>query len=500
MKKNILTILFLVTLVNGLFSRCSIENPINKQLIDTTKANTSTENTSTIGTTYYVSSAKEINELSELMPGDTIIMTNGQWLDQKIIFKANGSEQYPIILKAQTEGEVILTGLSTLSIGGDYLHVEGLTFKNGTVSGNVIEFRVGSLSSNHCRLTKTKIENYSPADKTINSKWISLYGTYNRVDHCSISGKSNIGTTLVVWMDETPDHHLIDHNYFGPRPELGENGGETIRIGTSEWVTYKSNTIVEYNLFEECNGEIEIISNKTVGNEYRYNTFRNCIGTLTLRHGSYCKVYGNFFLGDVSKNCGGVRIIGEGHEVYNNYFENLSGTGYRAAISLVNGEVDAANSGYVQVTKAKIGFNTTVNCKEPFAIGAGKDSKKILPPEETLIANNLVKGRSGYPLVNDYDVSTGITWVANFVDVNDLGIDPVEGITISNFTLTKKDNLMRPDAGNICIGAASNDVLTDILIDIDGQTRPGTGRDAGCDQVLEGKIVIYPLTKEDLGY
>nr|WP_317039131.1 chondroitinase-B domain-containing protein [Winogradskyella sediminis] len=45
------------------------------------------------------------------------------------------------------------------------------------------------------------------------------------------------------------NNHQIDHNYFGHRPDLGENGGETIRIGTSANSMKSSKTIVESNTF-----------------------------------------------------------------------------------------------------------------------------------------------------------------------------------------------------------------------------------------------------------
>ena len=449
-------------------------------------------------TTYQVGSAAEINALPDLSPGDVVIMKNGAWTNQTVIFKGEGTESNPIVLKAETPGQVVLTGTSTLSIAGNYLQVESLKFIYGTAAGNVIEFRRGSLLANHCRLTNTTIKDYSTTDKNTDSKWISLFGTYNRVDHCSISGKTNIGTTLVVWLDEIPDYHQIDHNYFGHRPDLGENGGETIRIGTSDWVEYESNTVVEYNLFDECDGEVEIISNKCIGNIYRYNTFSNCNGTLTLRHGSYCAVYGNFFFGDPSKNSGGVRIIGEGHEVYNNYFEGLNGTSYRAAISLVNGIPDSPVSGYYQVKKAKIGFNTIINCKQPFAIGAGADDSRTLPPTETLIANNLVKARSGYPVVEDYDETSGITWDGNIADGEELGISTTDSFVLESVSMEESNELYRPTSKSVAIGSAST-VWPEITDDIDGQSRPANVRDVGCDQVVDGSILNYPLTKGDVG-
>src|SRR3546814_2439514 len=49
--------------------------------------------------------------------------------------------------------------------------------------------------------------------------------------------KTNAGVTLAVIRhdgDPLDNGHRIDHNYFGPRPPLGSNGGETIRIRSEE--------------------------------------------------------------------------------------------------------------------------------------------------------------------------------------------------------------------------------------------------------------------------
>ena len=77
--------------------------------------------------------------------------------------------------------------------------------------------------------------------------------------------------------------------------------------------TNLSRTVVENNLFEQCNGDVEIVSNKSGENVYRHNTFVECVGALTLRHGKGCVVEGNYFLGHLAPQTGGVRIIGEDH-------------------------------------------------------------------------------------------------------------------------------------------------------------------------------------------
>ncbi|MGB4414338.1 MAG: chondroitinase-B domain-containing protein, partial [Paludibacter sp.] len=211
--------------------------------------------------------------------GDTIVMQNGNWTNQAISLAANGNASNPIVLQAETEGSVILNGTSRLSIGGSYIVVSGLYFLNGTLStGNaVVEFRNG-VNANNCTLKNTAIVNYNPADNTVDSKWVSLYGLNNTVDHCSFENKNNSGTLLVVWLQSgVTVNHVISNNYFGYRNANFDtngnelNGQEIIRIGDSSTSMTTANVTVSGNFFEKCNGEIEVISNKSCGNLYTNN-------------------------------------------------------------------------------------------------------------------------------------------------------------------------------------------------------------------------------------
>lgn len=69
---------------------------------------------------YLVSSASDILGANPL-PGDTLVMSNGDWIDQTINFSAMGTSTKPITLRAQTPGEVVLSGTSTLNISGEWL-------------------------------------------------------------------------------------------------------------------------------------------------------------------------------------------------------------------------------------------------------------------------------------------------------------------------------------------------------------------------------------------
>lgn len=434
-------------------------------------------------------------------PGDHLVLRDGTWSDADILFDAQGTAARPITLRAETPGRVILRGKSRLRIAGRHLVVAGLWFKDGEVASDaVVAFRRSSSQhAHHCRLTNCAITANHPLDRDDDTKWISLYGSYNRVDHCYLAGKENAGATLVVWLSETPNHHRIDHNHFGPRPRLGSNGGETIRVGTSDWSLHNSRTVVEHNLFEQCNGEVEIISSKSCENIFRHNTFLECEGALTLRHGNRCTVEGNFFLGQGQPRTGGVRVIGEDHKVYNNYFAGLRGEGARAAICLMNGLPDSPLHGYFQVQRATVAFNTVIDCREDLVLGYVSDNPKggVLPPKDCLFANNVIVGEHG-PLVRTISEPENLRWENNLFHGAAVGLAPLAGIRQVDPQMERAaGGLWRPAAGSPVRGAARGD-FPFVRDDIDGQPR-GAARDLGCDQRSCEPALRRPLTPADVG-
>jgi len=452
------------------------------------------------GAEYFVSNADQITDvLASVEPGDTLTMTNGVWMNAEIFFHANGADGSPILLRAQTPGQVLLSGTSYLQIAGDYLVVDGLYFKNGYGEyAAVIEFRDWhGTTSRYSRLTNTAIVNYNDPEGSSN-KWVSIYGQHNRVDHCYFRGKTNEGTTLVVWLDGQPNYHLIDYNYFAYRPPLGINGGETIRVGTSDYSLTDSYTTVEYNYFERCNGETEIISSKSCNNVYRYNTFYECEGTLTLRHGNDCTVAGNFFLGNNKTMTGGVRIIGERHKVCNNYFQDLAGTGFRAALSLMNGVPNSLPNRYFQVKDAQVLFNTLVNCNQSIVLGLGADSERTLPPLRPVLANNVVVGNPAYYIITVVDTPDDPVWEGNVMDGGPLGMDQPSGIKLAEPNLVlAEDDLWRPSLESILIDSAVGEYPL-ITTDMDGQSR-GVMKDIGADEYSDDPITSRPLKPDDVG-
>src|SRR5215218_9790688 len=75
--------------------------------------------------------------------GDTIVMKNGNWKDAAMVITCEGTAQAPVLIMAEKDGQVKLTGNSSLQIGGKYLVIQGLNFTDGhSPLDNVIAFKV----------------------------------------------------------------------------------------------------------------------------------------------------------------------------------------------------------------------------------------------------------------------------------------------------------------------------------------------------------------------
>ena len=357
-------------------------------------------------TTFYVSSADELKALGTLKPGTVVVWRNGLYSDQIAELKSAGTAEQPVILRAEKAGAVCFTGTSRISVSGTCAEVEGFWWRNPEpVSGkSVVTLAKGS---SHCTVRDCAITgDNTREDAETDTKWVSLYGTDHRVEGCTFRDKRNIGTLMVVWLEEgiTPRHAIVANHFERPvtlRDDNGKaiNGQETIRIGTSTYSMQEAACTVEDNYFYHCHGEqAEIVSNKSCGNTYRRNLFVECQGTLTMRHGNNCTVTGNYFVGNGMSGTGGIRLIGEGHTVEHNYLEGLAGTGYRSAICLVRGQENPALSGYWQVKNAKVRYNMVYDCKYGLNVNyASSSSNQVVPVVSTVIEGNTVSATSsGY--------------------------------------------------------------------------------------------------------
>jgi poly(beta-D-mannuronate) lyase len=454
------------------------------------------------GRDFFASTPAEIQSImrDSAQPGDTVVMRNGEWSSVTVTFEGDGTEERPITLRAETPGEVILTGQSRLRIGGRHLVVDGLLFTDGYLtSGSIVEFRTPSRgNAQDCRLTNTGFVRFNPPDRTTNYKWVSLFGQRNRVDHCRFSGMDHVGQAITVWLEPEPNDHRIDHNFFGPRPPLGMNGGEMIRIGDSSSSNWDSRTTVEYNLFYECDGEGEIISSKSNENVFRYNTFIRSAGALTLRHGKRNRVEGNYFLGDGKAGTGGVRLIDSGHVVVNNYFHGLTGRSWTPPLGIMNGKPDALPHEHFPAHDSLVAHNTFVDCERPVIIGLGAEREALtLAPQNVRIFNNVFTSTVG-PIIEMRDANAEVHWAANFVFGAPVGIPRTAGVEQLDPHLERgPDGIFRPGTHSPARGAGIA-VEEAGSTDIEARDRAEPA-DAGSHTILPGEARRLPVGLLDVG-
>ena len=381
-----------------------------------------------------VNSKKDLyTAIENAKPGDYIILKNGIWKDVAIQFRGKGTKENPISIVAETAGKVSLEGESYLKFGGEYLVVKDLLFQNGYSPSNaVVDFRIDKKEiANNCKLTNCVILDFNKPKRDNSDLWVQFWGRNNELSNSYLAGKTNKGPTVRVsieGIESINNHHQIINNHFGPRPVKGGPSGETIQLGNSYTSMSPSYTTVANNLFEKCNGEVEIISSKTNFNTFKNNVFYMSEGSLVTRHGNYATIDSNYFIGDgVNENIGGIRIINTGHWVVNNYFYNLIGEHFRSPLAVMNGIPKSPLNRYNQVTDLVVAYNTYVNCKSPWQFGVGQNlaQKEVLPKSEirsarpirTAIANNVIYNKKGYKdIVVEHDKADGVTFASNVVD------------------------------------------------------------------------------------
>ncbi len=329
--------------------------------------------------------------------GDVIVVKDGVYSDWDMEVACEGSEDSPVVIRPETPGGVTLVDESSFKISGAYVTLSGFRFEDCGLMDSCVLID-GGLS---VRVTDCCFEGASGRAPVIMVRGRSVDC---RVDHCRFIKPEARSVQVVVQGERSPMRTVIDHNLFQDVPPIPSgNGRETIQIGQSQpnWGWFCPLTIVEYNTFLRCDGEIEIISNKSSRNTYRYNLFKDCKGELVMRGASHCEIIGNRF-----ENCtGGVRLSGTHHRVMDNVIVNPQKIG----IQLRYGMTEELGGHYQAVGHCLIANNTIVNAK---AVGlfvgssrdrdAGEKGVSTIAPYANQIVKNIVAGEQGQVVTVDH--------------------------------------------------------------------------------------------------
>jgi len=344
-----------------------------------------------------------------------------------------GSALKPILIKSKNLFGAKITGASYFNPQGQsYVTYEGFKFELSPVS---TIFKMEGCS--YVRITRNWFTMNSDATK--NSKWITVgeiwanetcRSHHNRIDHNLFEGKHDMGALLVIdgshgTVPAISKYDRIDHNIFRDNTPRVDNEKETVRIGVSDLSNLDAYTVVENNLFENCDGDPEIVSVKSYSDTIRNNTFKGCLGTICLRQGKGSVVEGNFMFGENKTvlfngemiGCGGVRMYGLNHKIFNNYFEGLTGDKWDAALTITNGDVTNSStslSSHFLPENIIITNNTLINNVSNIEIGFDNSGSYGKPPKNCVIANNIITAAAN-PLVKYYSTTslTGVNFVNN---------------------------------------------------------------------------------------
>lgn len=475
--------------------------------------------------------------LTKINPGDTILVLDGSYNMGSVKITRSGTASRPIVIKSSNLHGAVIIGKSSFTLSyQNYVTYEGFGFDVEPVS-TIIKMEGCSnirITRNHFRMQKLTDDQ--------SSKWITIgdlwenpvcNSHHNRIDHNLFDGKYDAGAWLIIdgshgTVPDISKNDRIDHNIFRNNTPRVANEKETIRIGVSDLSLLNSYTTVENNLFENCDGDPEIISVKSCSNIVRNNTFKSCLGTLSLRHGHNSKVYGNFFFGNGKTadyngstiGCGGIRVYGMNHQIYNNYFEGLTGSKWDAAITITNGDV-ANNStsltSHFLPENVVYAHNTLVNNISDIEIGFDNNGSYGKAPKNCMLINNLIVN-SMNPVVKSYSSTSlaGVNFLNNMIHVTgsaSLGLSAFtsEQIVLSNPLLVKTKcrafeansnyesffELYKLSSGSpaINVGVSAENQETDF----EGQARVGV-RDVGADEFnTVAPVVNIPMSELTAG-
>jgi hypothetical protein len=463
--------------------------------------------------------------------GGTFIVKNGTYNDFSVSFEVLATSASPIIIKAESIGGVTLTGGSNFVLKkSSYVTIEGFVF-DAEDAGTLVKFE----GSNNIRVTRNVFEQTSEDS----AKWILIGGYWddktepyqflshnNRIDHNIFQNKDHLGHYITV--DGTnglvqSQYDRIDHNYFRNNGPRATNEQESIRVGWSEMSESSGYTTVEYNLFEDCDGDPEIVSVKSCDNTIRHNTFMSSYGTLSLRHGNRNRIEGNYFYGNgkaigtsdtgSTLYTGGIRIYGTDHVIINNYMEGLNGTKWDAPITLTQGDAidgeSSALSKHFRAERVTIAYNTLVNNDHGIEIGFDNNDKYGKDLKDITIANNLITG-SVNSLVEIVDSANDqgdiITWANNLFyptgtatmlsGASSTSFDNSEAISENpNLTFDTTNKLWRSTVTTPLYAYGASET---VLEDFDGQVRPTTSN-PGADHFSMESVRYLPMTTLTVG-
>lgn len=421
--------------------------------------------------------------IDKAAPGDVITLANGVYAtSQDITVNRTGTAARPITIRAQTVGGAEIGGAGGFRLVAPAAHIVIRGFKFTHASSKARQ----DAGTSFCRWTRNIFQT------TGNGEYLFLNGSDHQVDYNTFQNKNAMGRFIAVrgTGSQIAQRLWVHHNYFyNFKSQGGPNGAEAFQFGLSGLSLSTSNSVVEHNLFEDCEGENELVSVKASGVTLRYNTVRNCKAQFTLRHGNRCQVYGNYFV-----NTPGLRFFGDDHVIHSNHFEHCD-----PAINIGNGGAEVADgaplTSHDRPDRVLVAFNTLVNNKTNIAMNPRPNG---LGATQITFAHNIIQG--GEKAATITGPFPGSQWKNNLLS----GVGAPGDMPAGSFQALDL-KLLRDAAGVYHLPAGSpagNQVQESypaITVDMDGQARTAP-LDLGADEISRAPVTGRILTPAMVGH
>lgn len=431
-----------------------------------------------------VASIEELQQaINTAKPGDVIVLKNGVYTTTAdILINSAGTKAKPVIIEAEDAGKTEITGAAGFNLVSPaaYIIIRGFKFTHAASKARC------SAGSSFCQWTNNIFETPGTGD------YLTIAGSDHEIHRNTFQNKDSLGKFIAIKGvgSQIAERLWIHHNYFKKQKNQGNrNGAEAFQFGLSGFSLSSSNSIVEHNLFEDCDGENELISIKASRVTVRYNTIRNSPAQFTLRHGNFNQVYGNYFI-----NTPGLRIFGDDHLIHSNHFENCS-----MGINIGNGGAEVADgaplTSHDRPDRVIIAFNTLVNNKINIAQTARANG---LGSTYITIANNIIVG--GGAAVSTVGPATSHSAEGNLIfNTAGAGDLPTGSFSMIDPKLTRDaSGKYHLQQGSPAINAAKGNYAT-VIVDMDGQPRTDL-LDAGADEMSSTSVKARILNPEDVGF
>jgi len=282
--------------------------------------------------------AKSVNSSCILYNKDKNIVT-----DKNLQINLSFDSKIEVVLVLNVE----LKGSSTLKISGKNFSLSNIYFTDGDKNFKIPSFFV-EIAAENLKLINFSMINVRCGVSDADYICVKTSAKNFQLFNSALNGKFNNGVFLRM---DFPLNCYVKCCAFQNFNKLSTpNGGEMIRLATSQYEKNDANCVIDQCYFNKCLGDPEVVSVKCSS-----NTIKNCIfenndsSKLVLRHSHKTKVNNCYFSGS------GIRVYGTNHVIENIQLCN------EANILLDN----KSGSSYVKAANVKVNNVYYDNVKTP---------------------------------------------------------------------------------------------------------------------------------------